>query len=515
MKGAKTLRAVIAVGLCAAGIALVLSMPRESRRTFLVDAGGCRMVTDIVEPAGGAQPQGYVLLIHGISANKQIMSYWRDGFASEGLRVFVPDLPGHGRTAGPFSFDRADQCTGNLLRELVARGMLDPERTVVAGHSMGGAIALRVAAREQVAGVVAISPAPMQPVSGLPPETIPYHDFGKLPPRSLVMSGSWEPANVSNAGKALVDASTDGTSAYIVIPHASHVGILFDAKAMSTAEAWVASVLRLKVLQTLPPLRGLLGFFLGLAGIVTLTGPFLRELLESKELSRPLTQKSSRISMRRAFAVTGIVAFGAVGLLYRWVPLRILHVFEGDYLASLLLFTGVLTLAVQSKSLRDFFRGPQITSESPRPQYISVLLAAVAAILLCILVGAWFDLSLMEVWPTTGRLVRFIPFLAAVLPCHFAEELLLGPKRGQHTAARLASALALRLVIWVALVAGIFLLHSGQILPVIMLPYLGLFCLGQRWGMEVVREVTASPPASALFGAILLAGFCLVVFPTT
>ena len=515
MNRAKTLRAAIAAGLCAAGIALVLSMPRESRRTFLVDAAGCRLVTDIVEPAGGAQPQGYVLLIHGISANQQIMSYWRDGFLSEGLRVFAPDLPGHGRTAGPFSFDRADQCTSNLLRELVARGMLDPERTILAGHSMGGAIALRVASREQVAGVVAISPAPMRPVPGLPPETIPYHDFGKLPPHALVMSGSWEPANISNAGKALVNASTDGTSAYMRIPHASHVGILFDRTALSAAEAWVRTVLRLKVLQTLPPLRFLLGFFLGLAGIVTLTGPFLRELLQSKEPSEGPTERASGVSMGRAFAVTAIVAFGAVGLLYRWVPLRVLHVFEGDYLASLLLFTGVLTLAVQSKLLRDFFRGPQVASESPRPQFISVLLAAVAAIVLCILVGAWFDLSLMEIWPTTGRLLRFIPFLAAVLPCHFAEELLLGPKRGRHMAARLTIALALRLVIWVALVAGIFLLHSGEILPVIMLPYLALFCLGQRWGMEVVREVTGSPPASALFGAILLAGFCLVVFPTT
>jgi pimeloyl-ACP methyl ester carboxylesterase len=515
MKGAKGLRAAIAVGLCAAGIALVLSMPREAHRTFLVDAGGCRLVTDIVEPSGGGHPQGYVLLIHGIVADKQIMSYWTSGFASEGLRVFVPDLPGHGRTAGPFSFDRADQCSSNLLRELVARGLLDPERTILAGHSMGGAIALRVASREPVAGVVAISPAPMQPVPGLPPETIPYHDFGKLPAHSLVMSGSWEPANISNAGKALVNASTDGSSAYISIPHASHVGILFDAKAMSAAEAWVARVLRLKVLQPLPPLRGAIGFFLGMAGIITLTGPFLRELLQPKKRPESLAETTGGVSMGRAFVVTAIVAFGAVGLLYRWVPLRFLHVFEGDYLASLLLFTGVLTLSVQSKALRDLFRGPQVASEHTRPQYISVLLAAFGAILLCILIGAWFDLSLMEIWPTTGRLVRFLPFLAAVLPCHVAEELLLGPKRDRHVAARLAIALALRLVIWVALVAGIFRLHSGQILPVIMLPYFGLFCLGQRWAMEVVREATASPSASALFGAILLAGFSLVVFPTT
>jgi hypothetical protein len=50
---------------------------------------------------------------------------------------------------------------------------------------------------------------------------------------------------------------------------------------------------------------------------------------------------------------------------------------------------------------------------------------------------------------------------------------------------------------------------------VLLAPYFGLFCLLQRWGMNVVREVTASATAAAVFGAILLAGFCLVVFPTT
>ena len=70
-------------------------------------------------------------------------------------------------------------------------------------------------------------------------------------------------------------------------------------------------------------------------------------------------------------------------------------------------------------------------------------------------------------------------------------------------------------VSWGAIVAGIFLLHSGEVLLVLLAPYFGLFCLLQRWGMNVVREVTASPAATALFGAILFAGFCLVVFPTT
>jgi hypothetical protein len=80
---------------------------------------------------------------------------------------------------------------------------------------------------------------------------------------------------------------------------------------------------------------------------------------------------------------------------------------------------------------------------------------------------------------------------------------------------RLLNALLLRAVAWGAILAGIFILHSGEILLVLLAPYFAIFCVLQIWGMKVVREVTASAAAAALFGAILLAGFCLVVFPTT
>ena len=51
-------------------------------------------MTDVVD-AGEDDAQGYVILFHGLAANKKIMSFVARGFALEGLRVFVPDLPGH------------------------------------------------------------------------------------------------------------------------------------------------------------------------------------------------------------------------------------------------------------------------------------------------------------------------------------------------------------------------------------------------------------------------------------
>jgi len=513
MKTNKTFRALTGAALCSVGLWLALAVPYPSH-TFRIDAGGCRLVTDIVEPSGGT-PQGYVVLLHGLSANKRIMSYFTTGFAAQGLRVFVPDLPGHGRTDGPFSYERSEQCTENLVRELAARGMLNPERTILAGHSLGGAIALRVASRVPVGGVIAISPAPMRPISGISPEMMPFHDFGALPTHSLVMSAAWESERVRGGAKDLVPTSGDGTSAYIVIPRSTHVSILFDGTAISQAQNWAIRVLLLQSKPTLPAHRGILGFLAGFAGILLLAGPFLRETLQSKKQTAPIVETIVAVAKGRTFLELGIIALGTVGVLSYWNPLRALHLFEGDYLASFLLFLGVVLLILHWNSLRGLFSSNSNDGQPARPLYFTLLAAGFAAFLLHFLVTAWIDLIFSEAWITAARWARFTPLFVAVLPYHAAEEFLLGPTVPGRGSRRLFTALLLRLTAWGAIVVGIFLLHSGEVLLVLLAPYFGLFCLLQRWGMDVVREVTASPAATALFGAILLAGFCLVVFPTT
>ena len=50
---------------------------------------------------------------------------------------------------------------------------------------------------------------------------------------------------------------------------------------------------------------------------------------------------------------------------------------------------------------------------------------------------------------------------------------------------------------------------------VLLTPYFVLLHVLQRRGMDIVRQETGSVAATAVFGAILLAGFCLVIFPVT
>jgi hypothetical protein len=157
-------------------------------------------------------------------------------------------------------------------------------------------------------------------------------------------------------------------------------------------------------------------------------------------------------------------------------------------------------------------RGSAMTSDRNK-RGIAILAASFAAILLLLLITAWFDVTLSEAWLSADRWLHFPALFLTFLPYHAAEEYLLGPAAVRPRWRRLALGLALRFIIWIAVLVGIFALQSGELLLVLMAPYLATVCLLQRAGMDVVRKDTGSPLAAAFFGAILLAGFCLVVFP--
>src|SRR5207302_10125466 len=155
MKTGKT--ALATAGILLVGVGFWLALPKTYReKTYLVPAGGCRLETTVFDKKG-ASPQGAVVLFPGLVANKKVMAFLAGGFAEQNLRVYVPDLPGPGHSPGPFSPQRAEDCAEALVSGLVSRGLANPGRTILAGHSMGAAIALRVGAKVPVAGVVAIS----------------------------------------------------------------------------------------------------------------------------------------------------------------------------------------------------------------------------------------------------------------------------------------------------------------------------------------------------------------------
>ncbi len=484
-------------------ISTFVASQKYVERRYVADTGVCKVDMDVVarkDFRDGAEP-GAVVLFHGLSGNKVVMNYLARAFAEQGLRVYVPDLPGHGRSAGPFTPERAESCALSLLRGLAARGLLLPDRTVIAGHSMGGAIALRVAGKFRPAGVIAISPAPMREAHGVTAEKLLFHRVPPMPTNSLIMTGQLEPKWMKENAVDLVAGSGDASVEYKSVPLNSHVSVLFSPTVAREAQAWAAKVLKLPTATQLPTRGGLLGGLLGLIGIFFLAGPFVREATGKTETEQK--RAAGTPEWPRTILEVASVSVGIVVLLRYWIPLKGMHSFEGDYLASFFLLVGLALLFLHGRLARTQFRA----------KGAALLGAALAGMLLHLLLTGWLQLTLTGAWATLERWVRFPFYFMGAFLFLFILELLVGPVEEGRRARRFGVWIGMLVLAWLALAAGVMYLHSGEILLVLLSPYFALFFVCMGLGAQLVRRITGAAAAAALFGAILLAGICQVIFP--
>ena len=101
-----------------------------------------------------------VLLSHGFTGSPASMVPWGQYLAEQGYAVSVPLLPGHGTSWQDMCTTRYEDYSAALERELDSlRARCDA--VVVGGLSMGGCLALELAARRpaDVAGLVLVNPA--------------------------------------------------------------------------------------------------------------------------------------------------------------------------------------------------------------------------------------------------------------------------------------------------------------------------------------------------------------------
>jgi 3-oxoadipate enol-lactonase len=110
-----------------------------------------------------------VLLLHGWSAFKEI--WWSTMLAlAPSVRVFAPDMPGHGDTPLQGSV-RMSQIAARIDQFRIARGL---DSFMLVGHSMGGNVALELAlARPDVVRRLVLADPAAEP-AGMPPYTRSY-----------------------------------------------------------------------------------------------------------------------------------------------------------------------------------------------------------------------------------------------------------------------------------------------------------------------------------------------------
>jgi carboxylesterase len=115
-----------------------------------------------VADGDATSPRGRVgiLLSHGFTGSPASMKPWAEHLAKQGYAVSVPRLPGHGTTWQEMNKTTWADWYGELERAFEALSN-QVDTVVVCGLSMGGGLALRLAAdhSDRVAGLVLVNPA--------------------------------------------------------------------------------------------------------------------------------------------------------------------------------------------------------------------------------------------------------------------------------------------------------------------------------------------------------------------
>jgi len=487
------------------------------KQDVMLTEGGCKTPVTAIEPPADIAPAGSVILIHGLSANRRLMTYLGEDFAGHGFRAYLLDLPGHGDNIEPFTFARAQQCATVAVELLIHSGKIDAKTTILVGHSMGAAIAIRMADREPVAATIAISPGPT-----LLPQ--------RMPANLLVFSAEYDIGLLKRQAKRIEQAAGGSRiqpkdfaqqRAFDLrrVPHATHTSLIVDRNVAHQSEMWamqamfpnispetLALNLDLATYETYKQgRRRLAGAVIGFMGLLIMFP--LAASLAAKIAAPPPPETNAPHPSAVLALVEGIAfAFTGVLILTLGTPLKFLHIFTGDYLASQLLIVGVLFLLLNRKEAAASFSFT-VTHE---------IAAAVLGFGVILAFGAWLNWQLDDAWLNGPRWLRFAALLPILWIYSHAEEVILGPvQAGKRRALRFAIYLLLRLELWAACAVAANSLASGQILIVILFTFLAAFSILQRLAADALRLRTGSATAAALFSAILAAWFIAAVFPLT
>ena len=167
----------------------------------------------VMYTAAGARPHPTLLLLHGFPGNEQNLDL-AQAARRAGWNVLTLHYRGSWGSPGRYSFAHCEEDGANALAylrkpEVVAKFAIDPSRIAVAGHSLGGMVAARVAADDRgVIGAFLIDPADFVAIGHSFTDPAQRNDFlvgevrGDMPP----LSGTSEDAimdEVAHAGPAL------------------------------------------------------------------------------------------------------------------------------------------------------------------------------------------------------------------------------------------------------------------------------------------------------------------------
>lgn len=127
-------------------------LPR-GEEIWLRTSDGLRLHAWWVPPAGGPAC-GALLFLHGNAGHLADRAFLARRVADTGRGVLLLDYRGFGRSEGSPHEEGLQRDARAAHRWLVEEGGISPERIVVAGHSLGAAVAVRLAVEQPAGGLV-------------------------------------------------------------------------------------------------------------------------------------------------------------------------------------------------------------------------------------------------------------------------------------------------------------------------------------------------------------------------
>jgi pimeloyl-ACP methyl ester carboxylesterase len=511
------LLALVGVILLAFGASQVARVQGPMQEIVLNAGPACPAVPLLVLEPAAPSSGGSVVVFHGLGANRLVMLTLGQWMAASGLRVFLMDFPGHGDNPSAFSFSRAEECAARALETLERQGQISSQRTILLGHSMGGGVVIRLADRFPAAGTIAIAPAP---------EVFPR----RMPVNLLLVTPRFDfPAIKAMAEKLVAAAGGPRDSAedfrqrrafrQLQVAERSHTTVMFDPRVVKVMTRWAAASLGANPEAIPAPLfAGLAGGGLGVLGIICIfplaASGFARGCGAVARAARGA--RTAPAARDRAGSLTVILfwvfaALLSVGVLAYGIPLKFIHMYSADYLASLGLLSS-LPLLLLVVNQQGGWKG-QLGANAR-----ALAAAAMLGMVTVLVLGGWLNWQLTDAWPTLARWSRFPVLLAALFPYCLAEEAALGPPSSPGIRARgvrFATYLALRFIFWLATAFAVWAGLSGALLAVVFVVFMTVFSVFQRLGTDAVRRRMGSAAAAALFNAILAAWFLAAAFPLT
>jgi len=211
---------------------------------YLPGAGG----VSFLWPPPAQRPPA-VVLVHGFTADREIMSVLARWIAQNGYAVLAIDVRGHGANRNPFVNDFARAALRPDLKAAVdfLRGsnLVDGTRIVVMGHSMGAGATLDYAANDpDLRGAVMISGGfslgPVRPKNAL-------FIFAQNDPDFIRETASAIAARLAGVqqlelGKLYGDFAQQTALEAIQVPNVNHVQILTSKEAATSIVKWLDSV---------------------------------------------------------------------------------------------------------------------------------------------------------------------------------------------------------------------------------------------------------------------------------